>query len=254
MNHPALSFGGLRSTPKLEKPALPVDLRSIPLELISPSPNNPRRSMDDAKTDELAASIRDRGLQQPIRVRKDPADSSRFLIVSGHRRFAAHQRNEAADILAIVVPDRYEEADADIDSIVENLQREDVSAIDHGFAFSRLLDLWNCSQAELGRRLAVSSTYVSRMLAVLNLPESVKDDIVAGRVNYLEALKKRDAADAKATSAKPKPSPRKRKSAPLPRGTTETPFGTVKLKRGAKLEELVGYLRTLVEQDKRDAA
>jgi ParB family chromosome partitioning protein len=209
--------------------------------------------MDDAKTEELAASIRDRGLQQPIRVRKDPADSTRFVIVSGHRRFAAHQRNEADDILAIVVPDRYEEADADIDSIVENLQREDVSAIDHGFAFSRLLDLWKCSQAELARRLAVSSTYVSRMLAVLNLPDSVKDDIVAGRINYLEALKQRDAAAAKATSAKPKPT-RKRKSAPLPRGTTETPFGTVKLKRGAKLEELVGYLRTLVDQDKRDAA
>jgi ParB family chromosome partitioning protein len=254
MNHPALSFGGLRSTPKLEKPALPVDLRSIPLELISPSATNPRRWMNDAKVDELAASIRDRGLQMPIRVRKDPADSTRFVIVSGHRRFAAHQRNEAADILAIVVPDRYEEADADIDSIVENLQREDVTAIDHGFAFARLIELWGVSQAELARRLAVSPAHVSRMLAVLELPDSVKDDIVAGRINYLEALKQRDAAAAKATSGKPKPATRKRKSAPAPRGTIPTPFGTVKLKRGAKLEELVGYLRTLVDQDKRDAA
>ena len=91
------------------------------------------------------------------------------------------------------------------------------------------------------------------MLAVLDLPDAVKDDIVAGRINYLEALKKRDSVDAKATSAKPKPT-RKRKSAPAPRGTIPTPFGTVKLKRGAKLEELVGYLRTLVDQDKRDAA
>lgn len=251
MNHPAMSFSGLRSTPKLEKPSLPVDLRTIPLGLVSPSPNNPRRSMDDTKIDELAASIRERGLQQPIRVRKDPSDSTRFVIVSGHRRYAAHQRNQAADILAIVCPDRYQEDDAALDAIVENLQREDVSAVDHGLAYRTLLDLWKCSQAELGRRLGVSAAHVSRMLAVLDLPESVKADIAAGRVNYLEALTRREKAEAKKSAT---PTPKKKRTSSVPRGTIPTPFGTVKLKRGAKLEELLTYLWTVVDQQKRDAA
>lgn len=252
MTHPALMIGAARVAPKMEKPTLPVDLRSIPLALVRPSPTNPRRSMREETIEELAASIRDRGLQSPIKVRRDPLDRSRYIIVAGHRRFAAHQKIGLPEILAIVADDRYTEEQADVDAIVENLQREDVTAIDHGHAFRRLLDLWKCSQAELARRLSVSPSHVSRMLNVLELPESAQADIAAGKVNYLEALRLREQAQSKASTTSAA-APRRRRPS-VPRGTVSTPFGTVKLKRGAKLEELVSYLRTLVDQDKREAA
>jgi ParB family chromosome partitioning protein len=247
MNHPALSIGlGRPSIVAGTKP--PPDLRSIPLEQISPNAHNPRRAMDDERIDELAASIRDRGLLQPIRVRRDAA-TGRFVIVAGHRRYEAHKRNGAKEILAIVADDRYRESDADVDAVIENLQREDVSAVDAGLSYRRLLDLWQCSQAELARRLSVSTSHVSRTLAVLDLPEDVQGKIVSGEINYQDALKAREREAAAA--AKPA---RSRRSPRVPRGTISTPFGTVKLKRGAKLDDLVRFLAGMVDQDKRDAA
>lgn len=251
MIHPALAVGATRPTFQLEKPKLPIDLRSIPLWQITPNPNNPRSSIDEEKLLELAASIRERGLQIPIRVRRNPADESRFMIVSGHRRYAAHQRNGAREILAIVSEDRYGNDDAEIDAIIENLFREDVSAVDYGTTYRRLIEHWKISQAELARRLSVSTTYVSRMIAVSELPEELRSKVAAGDLNYLDALRERDR---RAAAADKPPAVRRRRTPTGRRGEIPTPFGTVKLKRGKTLAELVEYLRTVVDQETRDAA
>jgi ParB family chromosome partitioning protein len=243
MTHPALAIGTSRPTASIDKGKPAADFRSIPLDMISPNPRNPRRVFDETKLDELAASIKSRGLLQPIRVRRDPQGRGRFLIVAGHRRFLAHQRNKATHIDAIVAEERYGQDDSDVDAIVENLQRTDVSAVDHGIAYRRLLDLWGCSQSELARRLSVSETHVSRMLAVLDLPEDVRKEIAAG-ANYLDALRKRDA---QAAGVERKTT---RRPPAVPRGTIPTPFGTVKLKRGAKLEDMVAALVDMVEKRK----
>jgi ParB family chromosome partitioning protein len=251
MTHPALAVGKTRLFSDIDKPKPPADVRRLPLWSVSPSPNNPRSSIDEVKLEELATSIRERGLQVPIRVRRDAQAEGTYIIVGGHRRFAAHQRIGATEILAIVCDERYSEADAEIDAVVDNLFREDMTAVDYGDTYRRLLELWKISQAELARRLSVSTTYVSRMIAVSELPEDLKRKVSAGELNYMDALRDRDrrtAAEAATVARRPRRRPA------VARGTIPTPFGTVKLKRGKTLAELVEYLRTVVDQEKRDAA
>jgi ParB family transcriptional regulator, chromosome partitioning protein len=230
-----------------------LDVRSIRLDHITPDPEQPRQTFDEAKLDELAASIRADGLLQPIRVREDIRDRSRFIIIAGERRWRAAHRVPLVEIDAIVTDQRMDMERTRVEQAVENLQREDMNAVEEGVCYRSLLDAWQVSQAELARRLSKSAAHVSKMLAVFELDEETRQKIVAGEVSYGDALALRDQAAAAAGTSTARPTVRRRQRT-LPRGTIPTPFGTVKLKRGAKLEELVGYLRTLVDQDKRDAA
>lgn len=228
----------------LKRPTLRVDLRSILVSKIQPDPDQPRTVFDDQSIDELAASIREHGLLQPIRVRQN--EGGGFTIVAGERRWRAVQRIPRDEIDAIVLDERAGADEHRIQAIVENLHREDLNALDHANAFRKMIDIWKCSQAEAARRLSVSPAHVSRLLRLLELPEDVKAKIRSGELNYHDALKDREEAAAPASTTTRKP----RKPPEVPRGTLPTPFGTVKLKRGAKLEELVGFLVDMVEKRK----
>jgi ParB/RepB/Spo0J family partition protein len=242
-----------RNAPPVTGAVVGMDLRSILVDLISPDPDQPRKTFDEQKLDELAGSLREHGLLQPIRVRVDVLRPGRFLIVAGERRWRAAQRAGMLKIAAIVVEHRERDGRVVIEQAIENLQREDMTAVEEGQSYRTLLDALGCSQAELARRMSKSTSHISRMLAVVELDDATKTKIVSGELNYLDALRDRDrvaAAAAKTSSSSPRP--RRRPS--VPRGTIPTPFGTVKLKRGKKLDELVEYLRTLVDQERRDAA
>lgn len=234
-----------------------MDLRSIPVGMIDPDPGQPRKTFDDAKLDELAGSLREHGLLQPIRVRPNADAPGRYFLVAGERRWRAAQRVPMAEIDAIVVAQRTGDDRTKIEQVIENLQREDMTAIEEGESYRVLLDSFGCSQAELARRLSKSTSHVSRMLAVAELDEETRRKIVAGDLNYLDALRERDRLAEAAAAAEGKPassSRRPRRRPAVPRGTIPTPFGTVKLKRGKTLAELVEYLRTMVDQQRRDAA
>jgi ParB family chromosome partitioning protein len=224
-----------------------MDVRSIRVDMIQPDPDQPRKTFDDSKIDELAASIRQDGLLQPIRVRPDATAPGRFFLIAGERRWRAAQRVPLVEIDAVVVSQRQADDRTRVEQAVENLQREEMNAVEEGACYRAFLDAWGCSQAELSRRLAKSPTRISRMLSVLELDDETKRKIVAGEINYMDALALRD-KQAAAAEAKPKPSKPGRKPAAVPRGTIPTPFGTVKLKRGAKLEELVAALVDMVEK------
>jgi len=235
-----------------------MDLRSIRVDMISPDEGQPRRTFDETKLEELAGSLREHGLLQPIRVRPDATRPGRFVIVAGERRWRAAQRAGMVEIAAVVVAQRQRDDKVVIEQIIENLQREDVNAVEEGQSYRALIAALGCSQADLARRLSKSTSHVSRLLAVAELDDSTKAKIVSGELNYLDALRERDrlaAAAAAAAEGKTSSAPaRSRRRAAVPRGTIPTPFGTVKLKRGKTLAELVEYLRTMVDQDKRDAA
>jgi len=231
-----------------------MDLQSIRVDMISPDPEQPRRTFDNAKLDELAGSLREHGLLQPIRVRPDPAVFGRFVIVAGERRWRAAQRVPMAEIAAVVVAQRSRDNRTKVEQVIENLQREDVNAVEEGTSYRVLLESLGCSQAELARRLSKSTAHVSKMLAVAELDEETKRKIVTGELTYGDALRERDRQAAAAEGKTSTSSPRIRRRSSVPRGTIPTPFGTVKLKRGKTLAELVEYLRTMVNQEKRDAA
>jgi ParB/RepB/Spo0J family partition protein len=244
-----------RNTPTDTGSIAGMDLRSILVDMISPDPDQPRKTFDEEKLEELAGSLREHGLLQPIRVRPDMLRPGRYVIVAGERRWRAAHRAGMLKIAAIVVEQRERDTKVVIEQAIENLQREDMTAVEEGQSYRTLLDALGCSQAELARRMSKSTSHVSRMLAVADLDDETKSKIVSGELNYLDALRERDrlaAAEAAAKTSSSAPRPRRRPS--VPRGTIPTPFGSVKLKRGKTLAELVEYLRILVDQEKRDAA
>lgn len=150
-------------------------VQQIPIASIEPHPGQPRRTFDDAALDELAASIRSRGVIQPIVVRPH---GHRFQIVAGERRWRASQRARLHDIPAIV-RDFTDEETLEI-ALIENIQRADLNAIEEASAYGRLLKDYGHSQEELAKLVNKSRSHVANLLRLLDLPESVQAMVVAG--------------------------------------------------------------------------
>jgi ParB family chromosome partitioning protein len=228
-----------------------MDVRSIRVDTIEPDPEQPRKTFDDAKIEELAASLREHGLLQPIRIRQDPMRAGRYFIIAGERRWRAAKKVPLVEIDAVVVQQRQRDDRTRVEQVVENLQREEVNAVEEGQCYRTLLEVWGCSQAELARKVAKSPAHISRMIAVLDLSEETRSRIVAGELNYADALRQREREKIAAAGVKPT---RTRRPPEVPRGTMLTPFGTVKLKRGAKLEDLVAHLTNEINKRRKEAA
>jgi ParB family chromosome partitioning protein len=144
-------------------------LAMIAVALIEAHPDNPRSHFDDAALDELAASIAQRGVIQPIIVR--PLANGRFQLVAGERRWRASQRAQLHEIPALVreLNDREVTALA----LIENLQREDLNPIEEARAYQRLAGQDGLTQAEVARMVDKSRSHVANMQRLLALPESV---------------------------------------------------------------------------------
>lgn len=153
-------------------------LQSLPLSAVIANPDQPRKLFDVAKLEELAASIRLNGLMQPIKVR--PIDGGRFMIVAGERRFRAHcllaERGQLGAVPSIdAIVEEMDEAQMDIEAIIENLQRADVTPMEEARAFQRMLDR-GISEEDLARQLGMSQAWrIRERTRLLNLsPENVK--------------------------------------------------------------------------------
>lgn len=145
---------------------------------IEPHPDQPRRKFDDEALDELAASIAARGLIQPIVVRPK---GSRYQIVAGERRWRAAQR--AGLVQVPVVVREFDDAETLEVALLENIQRQDLNAIEEAEGFRRLIREFGHNQEALGRLVHKSRSHVSNMLRLLDLPESVRDLVAAGSLS-----------------------------------------------------------------------
>lgn len=163
--------------PKSEEAAPEVaaeeQVRNIAVDAIVVSPFQPRVHIDDAALAELAASLAENGLLQPIVVR--PVDDT-FELVTGERRWRASQRLGWETIPAIVRELTDEEA-ASL-AMIENLQREDLSAVEEANGYRKLLEQFNWTQGELARRMGKSQSTIANKLRLLKLPDSVQERIM----------------------------------------------------------------------------
>jgi ParB family transcriptional regulator, chromosome partitioning protein len=155
--------------------------RRAPLEDIRPNPRNPRRSFPDAELDELAASIRGKGLIQPVVVRRVAGKPAPYEIVAGERRWRAAQRAELSEI-PIVLVDVDDKTSLEF-AIIENVQREDLNAIEEATGYQNLIDEYNYTQSELANSLGKSRSHITNTLRLLKLPEDVKKHLVEGRLS-----------------------------------------------------------------------
>lgn len=151
------------------------EVRSIPVQLVSPGPCQPRRRFDADRLAELSESIRQQGVIQPIIVR--PAGDG-YEIIAGERRLRAAQRAGLTEVPAIVRA--YTDEQALEAALVENLQRQDLSVVEAARAFQRLAEEFHYSQAEIAHRTGKSRVAVSNTLRLLQLPGPVLEALDAG--------------------------------------------------------------------------
>lgn len=176
----APAAGGQALPPGLEAGA-EHGLFSCPVERVRPQRGQPRQHFDEAALDELAASIRDRGLLEPIVVRRAPGDADAFEIIAGERRWRAAQRAGLTDVL-VVVKD-VSPSEAFELALVENVQREDLNPVEFAEALDRLLHEHNYTHEELAGILKKDRSTVTNALRLLKLPPRVRAMAVEGRLS-----------------------------------------------------------------------
>jgi ParB family chromosome partitioning protein len=179
---PGSTPGAVHGGPaKYQGAARVKDALAIELDRIVADPDQPRKEFDPAALEALAASLRDRGQLQPVRVRWSEA-ADRWVIVSGERRWRAARMAGLATLACVEAkgdptPDEILE-----DQLVENCIREDLRPIEQGRAFRALLDRRGCSARQLAESLHISHQAVGRALALLDLPAEVQAQVDAGTV------------------------------------------------------------------------
>jgi ParB family chromosome partitioning protein len=159
------------------KGEIPQDLREIPVGSIVPNPNQPRKQMDDKAMAELVASIREFGIVQPVVVR--PVGAGYELVV-GERRWRAAQQAGLKSIPAIV---RSSTSTESLEmALIENLQREDLNAIEEGLAYRQLIEDFGISQNEIAKRVGKDRATVANTLRLLQLPAEIQRMVIDGEV------------------------------------------------------------------------
>jgi ParB family chromosome partitioning protein len=154
--------------------------RRVPIEFLKANPRNPRRHFADAELGELAGSIRERGIIQPIIVRTVRGASDSYEIIAGERRWRAAQRAGLHEVPIIV----HEASDAEALelAIIENVQRTDLNPLEEAMGYSALADEYKYSQDEIGKIVGKSRSHVANTLRLLKLPEAVKAYINVGKL------------------------------------------------------------------------
>lgn len=151
--------------------------RKISIDKVVPNRQQPRTVFDEAKIRELAESIKEEGVLQPLIVSKLP--DGRYELIAGERRLRASRLAGLAEI-PVVIKD-VDQEDLLVLSIVENVQREDLNPIEEAMAYQELVDRYHYSQEEIAKRMGKSRAAVANDLRLLKLPRAVQEDVANGR-------------------------------------------------------------------------
>ena len=153
-------------------------VRQVPIEFIRSNSRNPRQVFNETELEELAASIRERGIIQPIIVRPVADASDAYEIVAGERRWRAAQRagQHTVPVISLQITDR----EALELSIVENVQRSDLNALEEARGYAQLASEYGYSHAEIGQVIGKSRSHVANTLRLLALPEHTRELLSAG--------------------------------------------------------------------------
>ncbi|MDB3954499.1 ParB/RepB/Spo0J family partition protein [Alphaproteobacteria bacterium] len=147
-------------------------LTSLPIELIKPNPLQPRKNFSKETLNELAASIKDRGVLQPIIVRPAKNKDNEWEIIAGERRWKAAQLAGFHEV-PVSIKDIKDE-DVAIIALIENIQRENLSPIEEALGYKTLMNKFSITQEELGLKMRRSRAYITNFIRLLSLPEEVQ--------------------------------------------------------------------------------
>lgn len=145
---------------------------NVPIERVLPNPDQPRRQFDVEKLDDLAESIREKGIIQPLIVRDDPNQKGSYQIVAGERRWRAAQKAQLHEVPVII----REFSDVEVleVAIIENIQRADLNPVEEAAGYRQLIDRFGHTQEKLAQALGKSRSHIANQMRLLTLPADVQ--------------------------------------------------------------------------------
>lgn len=154
--------------------------QTIPVEQITPNPDQPRRAFEPDALAELAASIRNRGVLQPLIVRPHPTEAGLYQIVAGERRWRASQIAQLHELPVIIR--ELDDTEVLEVALIENIQRANLNPIEEAASFRQLMDRFGHTQEKLAEALDKSRSHISNLLRLLNLPDQVQGYVQDGKL------------------------------------------------------------------------
>ncbi|GGD14838.1 ParB/RepB/Spo0J family partition protein [Aquisalinus flavus] len=158
-----------------------TDIARLPIEFIIPDPEQPRKHFADDAIAELAASIRTKGLLQPILVRPTGKNKDEYLIVAGERRWRAAQKAQLHEV-PVIIRELDDEQAAEI-ALIENVQRVDLNPMEEAEAYQRLAEKHERGQAEIAEAVGKSRSHIANMMRLTGLPKKVKAQVREGHLS-----------------------------------------------------------------------
>ena len=156
-------------------------VRTLPVAFLRPNPHQPRKRFGEEELRELAASLRERGVLQPILARPVHGEANAFEIVAGERRWRAAQLANLHDV-PVLVRDISDSESLEL-ALIENIQRADLNAIEEANAYQELMDRYGYTQETISQHIGKSRSHVANTLRLLKLPESVKAYVWQGKLS-----------------------------------------------------------------------
>ncbi|MEG1028709.1 MAG: ParB/RepB/Spo0J family partition protein, partial [Brevundimonas sp.] len=161
--------------------AQPTGVRAVPIESLKPNPDQPRKQFAAEHLEELTASIRDKGVLQPILVRPHPGEDGMWQIIAGERRWRAAQ---AARLKAVPIIERaMDDVEVMEVAIIENVQRADLNPVEEALAYGSLMSRFGRTQDALAGVVGKSRSHVANTIRLLQLPDSVLDHVMENRLS-----------------------------------------------------------------------
>ena len=170
--------------------------KDVPIEHLHANPHQPRQDFDEEAIAELAGSIKENGVLQPILVRRHPDRSGEFEIVAGERRWRAAQAAQLHSV-PVIIRELTDAQSLEL-ALVENLQRQDLTPLDEAEAYKRLMNEFGHTQEDLGRAVGKSRSHIANSLRLLTLPSGVRTLLQRGALSagHARALATADDPDA----------------------------------------------------------
>ena len=153
----------------------------LPIESVRPNPNQPRRSFSETALKELADSIRQKGILQPLIVRRVAGEENTFEIVAGERRWRAAQMAQVHE-LPVLIRDFNDTEVLEV-AIIENIQRADLNPMEEARGYTQLMNSFGHTQEQLAKVMGKSRSHLANVMRLLQLPEGVQDMVVDGRLS-----------------------------------------------------------------------
>jgi len=173
-------LGALIPTRGADAPSPAAGLAEIPVDQISPNPYQPRKTFNEASIEELARSVREHGIVQPLVVTR--LGDRKYQLIAGERRFRAAQRAGLSRV-PVVIKEKVRDSDTLQIALIENIQREDLNPIEEANAYHQLHEEFGLTQEEISKQVGKERSTIANFLRLLKLPDGVKKLLASGQLS-----------------------------------------------------------------------